>query len=145
MFRSKYRVAAAAVGVTVAGSLLPAMPAHAQSTYVGKVAANGLAVRHLPTTASAVEGNLSNGQQIEIICKVRGSSVNGNALWYSLPTLNEWVAARHVQDLAAVVRKLLGRTTTAITRAAPTTASARSARWPEGPVWTSSASWKANR
>jgi hypothetical protein len=134
MFRSKSWVVAAAVGVTVAGSLLPAMPAHAQSTYVGKVAANGgLLVRHLPTTASAVEGNLSNGQQIEIICKVRGSSVNGNALWYSLPpTLNEWVVARHIQNIGPSPRwcgsseRFLGRTTTAITkRAAPTTASAK--------------------
>ena len=133
MFRSRTWVAAAVVGATVAWSLLTAMPAHAQSTYVGKVPANGgLLVRHLPTTASAVEGNLSNGQQIEIICKVRGSSVNGNDLWYSLPpTLNEWVAARHVQDIGPAPRwcgsseRFLGRTTTATTkRAAPTTASA---------------------
>jgi hypothetical protein len=71
----------------LAGSLLivepaHAEPAHAQSTCEGRATANGgLLVRHLPTAASAVEGNLSKGQQIEIICKVRGSSVNGNDLW----------------------------------------------------------------
>ena len=90
-------------------------------------------MRHLPTAASAVEGKLSEGQQIEIICKVRGSSVNGNDLWYSLPpTLNEWVAARYVQHIGPSPRwcgsskRFVGRATTALTkRAAPTTASAK--------------------
>ncbi|HEY9471526.1 MAG TPA: hypothetical protein VIQ76_18130 [Propionibacteriaceae bacterium] len=72
MFRFKTRTAAAAVAVALAGSLLIVEPAHAQSTYEGRVTANGgLLVRHLPTTASALESKLSKGQQIEIICKVR--------------------------------------------------------------------------
>ena len=134
MFRFKTWTATAAVGGALAGSLLIAEPAHAQSTYEGRVTANGgLLVRHLPTTSSAVEGNLSKGQQIEIICKVRGSSVNGNDLWYSLPpTLNEWVAARYVQDIGPAPRwcgsseRFVGRATTALSkRAAPTTASAK--------------------
>ena len=143
MFRSKTWVAAAAVGATVAWSLLTAMPAHAQSTYVGKVAADGgLLVRHLPTTASAVEGNLSNGQQIEIICKVRGSSVNGNDLWYSLPpTLNEWVAARHIQtsDLRRGGAEAPNASSAGL-RPQPQSGQPRrqlrpmSAQWPEGPV-----------
>lgn len=128
-------VAAVAVAVgAVAGSLLIAMPAYAQSTYVGRVTANGgLLVRHLPTTASAVEGKVSNGHQIEIICKVRGSSVNGNDPWYSLPpTLNEWVSAGYVQSIGPAPRwcgsseRFVGRTTSALTkREAPTTASAK--------------------
>jgi hypothetical protein len=134
MFRFKTWTTAAAVGGALAGSLLIVEPAHAQSTYEGRVTANGgLLVRHLPTTASALEGKLSKGQQIEIVCKVRGSSVNGNDLWYSLPpTLNEWVAARYVQDIGPAPRwcgsseRFVGRTTTALSkRAAPTTASAK--------------------
>jgi len=108
-----------ATGALAVASLLTAVPAHAQSTYVGKVTANGgLTVRHLPTTASATEGRLNNGQQIEIICKVRGSSVNGNDSWYSLPpTLNEWVSARYVQNIGSAPRwcgsteRFVGRTT----------------------------------
>jgi hypothetical protein len=134
MFRFKTWTAASAVGAALAGSLLTVEPAYAQSTYEGRVTANGgLLVRHLPTTASAVEGKLSKGQQIEIICKVRGSSVNGNDLWYSLPpTLNEWVAARYVQAIGPSPRwcgsseRFVGRATTALSkRAAPTTASAK--------------------
>jgi hypothetical protein len=134
MFRFKTWTAAAAVGAALAGSLLTVEPAYAQSTYEGRVTANGgLLVRHLPTAASAVEGKLSEGQQIGIICKVRGSSVNGNDLWYSLPpTLNEWVAARYVQHIGPSPRwcgsskRFVGRATTALTkRAAPTTASAK--------------------
>ena len=131
MVRLKTVVAA---GALVTASLLTAAPAYAQSTYVGKVTANGgLTVRHLPTTASATEGRLNNGQQIEIICKVRGSSVNGNDSWYSLPpTLNEWVSARYVQNIGSAPRwcgsteRFVGRTTAAVKkRAAPTTASAQ--------------------
>lgn len=134
MFRFRTGWGVAALGAAIAGSLLTAVPAYAQSTYVGKAKANGsLLVRHLPTTASAVEGNVSNGHQIEIICKVRGSSVSGNDLWYSLPpTLNEWVSAGYVQSIGASPRwrgsseRFVGRTTTALTkREAPTTASAK--------------------
>ena len=101
------------------------------------IANGGLTVRHLPTTASAVEGKFNNGQQIEIICKVRGSSVNGNNLWYALPpTLNEWVSARYVQNIEAAPRwcgstqRFIGRTTAAVKkRAAPTMLRRRSAPW----------------
>jgi hypothetical protein len=87
----------------------------------------------LPTTASATEGRLNNGQQIEIICKVRGSSVNGNDSWYSLPpTLNEWVSARYVQNIGTPPRwcgsteRFVGRATATVKkRAAPTTVSAQ--------------------
>jgi hypothetical protein len=123
-----------AIGALVAVGVLTAVPAYAQSTYEGKVTANGgLLVRHLPTAASATEGRLNNGQQIEIICKVRGSSVNGNDSWYSPPTtLNEWDSARYVQNIGSATRwcgsteRFVGRTTAAVKkRAAPTTASAQ--------------------
>jgi hypothetical protein len=123
-----------AIGALVAVGVLSAVPAYAQSTYVGRVTANGgLLVRHLPTAASATEGRVNNGQQIEIVCKVRGSSVNGNDLWYALPpTLNEWVSARYVQNIGSAPRwcgsteRFVGRTTAAVKkRVAPTTASAQ--------------------
>jgi len=65
---------------------------------------------------------------------VRGSSVDGNDLWYLLPpTLNEWVAARYVRNVGAAPgwcgsdERFVGRTTTAVTkRVAPTTAASAS-------------------
>lgn len=133
MINQGVRIAIAAASAAVVGGLLTAAPAQAQATYQGKViASGGLTVRHLPTTASSAEGKVARGQTIEIVCKVRGSSVDGNSVWYALPpTLNEWVSARYVQNVGAAPRwcgsseRFVGRTTTALTkRVAPTTAAA---------------------
>lgn len=89
-------------------------------------------MRALPTTASTAKGSIAKGKIFPIVCKVRGTSVDGNNLWYALPpTLGEWVSARYVQNVGPAPRwcgtseRFVGRTTTALTkRAAPTTAAA---------------------
>jgi hypothetical protein len=125
------RVAAAAVASAVAVGFTATLPAQADVVADGKVvAAGGLTVRQLPTTASTAKGRLANGTTISIICKVRGSSVDGNTSWYLLPpTLNEWVSARYVRNVGVAPgwcgddERFVGRSTTAVTkRVAPTTA-----------------------
>lgn len=95
-------VLAAVMGVTLMGA---ATPAHAQS-YDGKVVSKtNLAVRKLPTTASAKVGSLKPGQTIPIECKVKGTPVDGNPWWYALPpTLNEWVSARYIENVGPAPR-----------------------------------------
>lgn len=135
MIKRSIPIAVAALSAAVAGGLLTAVPAQAQAPVMdqGKVIANGgLTVRHLPTTASAATGSLRRGQTVEIVCKVRGSRVDGNTLWYALPpTLNEWVSARYVQNIGAAPRwcgsreRFVGRTTAVLNkRVAPTTSAA---------------------
>ena len=130
--------AAVATATTVAASAaLLAAPAEAapqgDPIRQGKVVTAQLNVRHLPTTASASKGTIGRGQTLEIICKVHGTSVGGNDIWYALPpTLNEWVSARYVQNVGAAPgwcgseARFVGRSTTALAeRQAPTRAAAR--------------------
>jgi hypothetical protein len=135
MIRRPIRAGALAVASAMTAGLFAAVPAQADVVADGKiVAAGGLTVRHLPTTASTAKGRLANGATVSIVCKVRGSSVDGNTLWYLLPpTLNEWVSARYVRNVGAAPswcgtdERFVGRTTTGVTkRVAPTTAAAAS-------------------
>jgi len=135
MISRTIRAAAAAVASAVAIGLSATLPAQADADADGLVvAAGGLTVRQLPTTSSTAKGRLADGTTVSIICKVRGSSVDGNNLWYLLPpTLNEWVSARYVRNVGAAPgwcgndERFVGRTTTAVTkRVAPTTAAAAS-------------------
>ena len=77
MSKRLVRTAAAVLGTAVVGGLLTAAPAEAASSYQGRVTTSVLTVRHLPTTASASEGTVKKGQTIEIVCKVRGTTVPG--------------------------------------------------------------------
>lgn len=127
------RLAGAVLGVVLAGSTLGAASAAAADSYEGKAIANGgLTVRALPTTASAAKGSIAKGKVFPIVCKVRGTSVGGNNIWYALPpTLGEWVSARYVENVGPAPRwcgndeRFVGRTTAKLTkRVAPTTAAA---------------------
>ena len=127
------RLAGAVLGVVLAGSTLGAASAAAADSYEGKAIANGgLTVRALPTTASAAKGSIAKGKVFPIVCKVRGTSVGGNNIWYALPpTLGEWVSARYVENVGPAPRwcgndeRFVGRTTATLTkRVAPTTAAA---------------------
>ena len=127
------RIAGAVLGVVLAGSTLGAASAAAADSYEGKAIANGgLTVRALPTTASAAKGSIAKGKVFPIVCKVRGTSVGGNNIWYALPpTLGEWVSARYVENVGPAPRwcgndeRFVGRTTAKLTkRVAPTTAAA---------------------
>ena len=131
MISHPMRAAAVAVAAAVALGLGATATAQAGAEADGVVVATGgLTVRQLPTTASTAKGKLATGTTVSIICKVRGSSVDGNNLWYLLPpTLNEWVSARYVRNAGAApgwcgsAERFVGRATTTVTkRVAPTTA-----------------------
>lgn len=91
-------VSAAAIAATAAGA---ALPAHAASTD-GKVDSSiGVQVRSAPSTASKPLSALPDNQVFPIECKVRGTMVDGNDLWYSLPSDigGEYVSARYVTNV----------------------------------------------
>lgn len=83
----------------VATSLVPAQAAPGDG--FGRVTARtGLNVRYAPSVHSPRVGTLRYHQEIPITCRMRGSRVDRNDIWYALPpTLNEWVSARHVRLL----------------------------------------------
>lgn len=98
------RVAAVALasGVAIASFALTAGTADAATTYKGKVTANGgLTIRPAPSTHSGSNGSVAKGKTITIDCKVPGTSVGGNRLWYKLSNDKGWVAARYVSNIGA--------------------------------------------
>ncbi|MGI8767570.1 MAG: hypothetical protein ACR2I1_00470 [Propionibacteriaceae bacterium] len=103
MIITAVRVAAVAVAAAVAGSSLATLPAHAQGSEGKVIARTGLVVRYSPSANDARSpGNLPYGKVIPIECKVRGTIVDGNDLWYSLPPdTHEWVSARYVENIGA--------------------------------------------
>lgn len=121
-------MAAAATGAGLA------VPAHAAGTD-GKVIANGgVTVRSAPSTHAGSKGTIAEGKTIPIECKVRGTTVDSNDIWYALPpTTNEWVSARYVSNVGAAPdwcaggrTPAAGWTTAVLTaRNGPTTADAR--------------------
>jgi hypothetical protein len=128
---SRIRIAGGVLSAALAGTALTTLPAGATDSYEGRaIASGGLTVRALPTTASKAKGSIAKGHVFPIVCKVKGTSVEGNNLWYALPpTLGEWVSARYVQNVGSAPRwcgnseRFVGRTTTAVKkRVAPTTA-----------------------
>lgn len=94
------RVARAAA-VTIAGVAAVAAstaPAHANS-YTGTVTGeNGVNVRTAPSTHSAATTNLPKGETVILECKMRGTSVDGNDLWYAVHGGTDWVSARYVAN-----------------------------------------------
>lgn len=107
MITQVLRVAAVLAAATISGGMLTAAPGYANPnapTFDGKVVSkSSLAVRYGPTTASAKSASIPSGKIIPLGCKVRGTSVGGNNIWYSLPpTLNEWVSARYVDNVGGV-------------------------------------------
>ncbi|MCM2422754.1 SH3 domain-containing protein [Streptomyces sp. RKAG293] len=70
----------------------------------GKVVANGgLWVHQDANTTSKRLNLLSQGAVVALQCKKAGQNVDGNKLWYRLGAGKPgWVAARYVQNLAAV-------------------------------------------
>lgn len=61
-----------------------------------------LSIREQPTTTSRRLGSLAPGSVVTLSCKVRGSDVDGNDLWYRLWGRQGWVAARYVRNLSPV-------------------------------------------
>jgi len=91
---------AAASGIAVASLALTAVSADAATTYQGKVTANGgLTIRSAPSTHTSNNGTVAKGKTVTIACKVPGSSVDGNRLWYKLSNGKGWLAARYVDNV----------------------------------------------
>jgi uncharacterized protein YraI len=140
MSRQFIRVAGLALATAVTGAMTCAAPAEAAEGEGRVVSATDLTVRYGPTTASRAVGSLRPGQTIPLICKLRGTSVGGNDLWYALPpTLNEWVAARYVTnvgeapDWCGTDARFKGRTTTElIKRTGPTRAASSAGNLAQG-------------
>lgn len=93
---------AAATGVVVATALATTAPAEAAAAYKGKIIAQGgLKIRTAPTIYAGSPGSIARGTTIMIDCKVVGSRVDGNRLWYALSGNRGWVAARYVENIGA--------------------------------------------
>jgi uncharacterized protein YraI len=136
MIKNSARAAGLVVATALAGAAVSAVPAHAvDSGAEGRVTARtNLSVRFGPTTASPAVGSVGSGQVVPLVCKVRGTSVDGNDLWYALPpTLNEWVSARYVSNVGSAPQwcgtdaRFRGRTTVALTQRTGPTRAASSA------------------
>jgi uncharacterized protein YraI len=134
MIQTSIKAAGLGLATALTGGLIAATPAQAAGSYDGKVTASTLTVRYGPTTASPALGSFTKGQVIPLHCKLRGTSVDGNNIWYALPpTLNEWVSARYVQNVGAAPdwcgtdARFKGKTTAALTKRTGPTAAAGSA------------------
>jgi uncharacterized protein YraI len=136
MINHSVRAAGLVLAAALAGGVVSAAPAHAADTGTeGRVTARtSLSVRFGPTTASRAVGAVRTGQVIPLVCKVRGTSVDGNDLWYALPpTLNEWVSARYVANVGSAPQwcgtdaRFRGRTTATLTQRTGPTRAASSA------------------
>ena len=130
MIKTSIKVAGLGVATALTGGVFAATPAYAAGDYQGEVVASSLTVRYGPTTASKALNRINRGQVIVLVCKVRGSTVDGNNLWYALPpSLNEWVSARYVDNVGAAPdwcgtdARFTGRTIASLTkRTGPTRA-----------------------
>lgn len=93
---------ALAAGFAIVGMAATATTADATTVYKGKVTANGgLTVRPAPSTHSGGKGTIAKGKTIKIDCKVPGTKVSGNKLWYALSGNKGWVTARYVDNIGA--------------------------------------------
>ncbi len=93
---------AAAAGVAIVGLAATAGTAEAATVYKGKVTANGgITVRPAPSVHTGSKGTIAKGKTISIDCKVPGTKVDGNTLWYALTGNKGWVSARYVANVGA--------------------------------------------
>lgn len=141
MIKTSIKVAGLALATALTGGLTAATPAHAAPAPSdahavggdGRVVATTLHVRYGPTTASKARGSFKKGDLIPLACKLRGTSVDGNNIWYALPpTLNEWVSARYVENVGAAPgwcgtdERYVGKATEKLTkRTGPTTSASK--------------------
>ena len=93
---------AGSIALAAGLGLTGAAPANADASNTpgeGKITAQGgLSVRSAPSIHANRSGTAKRGEIYSLSCKVRGTKVGGNDIWYSLPpTPNEWVSARYVR------------------------------------------------
>lgn len=94
---------------------------------LGTATTPALAIRSAPSTHAKLEGRLTEGYA-GLVCKVRGTTVGGNDVWYlgDFGQTPMWLSASYISNQSPVPwcasSKAVGRTTTALTkRAGPTT------------------------
>ncbi|MGW7414368.1 InlB B-repeat-containing protein [Streptomyces sp. NPDC054863] len=70
-------------------------------TYKGRIIARtGLLVRDRPDQGGRIIGKLDNGKVVNIACKVKGQSVDGNPRWYRLTDGSyAWSSARYIANI----------------------------------------------
>ena len=70
-------------------------------TYKGRVIARtGLLVRDRPNQGGRIIGKLAQGKVVDIACKVKGQSVDGNPRWYRLTDgAYAWSSARYIANI----------------------------------------------
>lgn len=139
---------AAAVGVPLIAAIttLGLAAPHADAATVtpaakGKVVAKiGLSSRSAPSTHAPKAGSgYAKGQEINIDCKLTGTNVNGNKIWYKVHGHQRWVSARYVENIGAAPRECYlhmgtyARTTAPLSiRQAPSTADAKTGSLKKG-------------
>ncbi|MCC0093722.1 SH3 domain-containing protein [Streptomyces flavotricini] len=72
---------------------------HVQGVVVSRVA---LHVRARATTSAAVLGSLDPFEKVQLSCQAKGSTVEGNNIWYRLHGEPGWVSARFVHNYTPV-------------------------------------------
>ncbi len=116
---------AAGLGLAGAGTANAGAP-----RATGEVIANGgLSVRYSPSIHTGSVGSVREGQRLTLTCKVRGTKVRGNDIWYNLGRQTRWVSARYVRNIGpapswCIGSAAVGQNTEAIAlnlRAGPTT------------------------
>lgn len=138
--KKKIAVGALALAAGIGGSLMTASTAQAVGGDGKVISKLPLTVRYGPNTVTKAVGSVKPGTTLWLSCKVRGNSVDGNNIWYLLPTgLHEWVSARYVDnvgrapDWCGTGERFVGRTTTTLTqRTGPTTAASRAGTLAKG-------------
>lgn len=80
-----------------------AEPDAARAAYRGRVVARpSLLLRDRPTRSSRVVGEVPYGTVVDIFCKTRGDSVDGNDRWYLLTDGTwAWGSARYIENIGA--------------------------------------------
>ncbi|MEE1841396.1 SH3 domain-containing protein [Streptomyces sp. NPDC007076] len=58
--------------------------------------------RQYPSTDSSVVGDLRDGAQVGLRCKVRAQDTAGNDVWYLLRDREAWISARYVAVTGSV-------------------------------------------
>ncbi|MEV6578776.1 SH3 domain-containing protein [Streptomyces sp. NPDC051582] len=80
-------------------SVESAQSAHVQGVVVSRVT---LHVRARATTSAKVLGSLEPFEKVQLSCQAKGSSVEGNNIWYRLHGEPGWVSARFVHNYTPV-------------------------------------------
>jgi hypothetical protein len=141
MIKKMIGAGVAALAVAAGSVALTTSPAFAAGGDGKVISKTNLIVRHAPSTHASNVGSIKPGKTIPLSCKVTGTTVDGNSIWYLLPGGDspEWVSARYVQNIGKAPswcgndERFVGKATASLTkRTAPNTADARAGSYGKG-------------